>query len=117
MYMILFVLDDPDQLDDLLERWYAVGVRGATIIESTGINRRRNKNTPHMRYFFQSPGHLEEGHYTLVAIVPGEEMVQAVLQASEELVGDLDLPNTGVFAAWPLTHVKGVPPVNSPVDN
>jgi hypothetical protein len=108
MFMIMFVLDDPVQLDSLLETWEKVGIRGATIIESTGIHRRRKTILP-MRYVFQTSDNLEESHYTLLAIVETEALVQACLQATEQLVGNLDDPNTGVFAAWPLAVVKGLP--------
>lgn len=109
MFMILFVLDNPDQLDSTLEAWEKVGIRGATIIESTGINRLRRKQAIPMRYLFQSVGSVEVGHYTLLAIVEDEATVHACLQVTEALVGDLDRPNTGVFAAWPLSIIKGLP--------
>jgi len=108
MYMIMLVLDDPDQLDAVLQAWEGIGIRGATILESTGIQRLRRKNVP-MRYLFQTSGLVEEGHLTLFVIVEGEKMVQDCLSATEQIVTDLDGPNTGVFAAWPLTFVRGVP--------
>jgi hypothetical protein len=54
-------------------------------------------------------GSEEEQHVTLFVIVPGEAEVQTCLAAVEEVVGDLNGPNTGVMAAWPLSLVKGVP--------
>jgi hypothetical protein len=110
MYMIMCVLDDPDLLDQVLAAWESAGIRGATIVESTGIQRLRHANV-HMRFFFQQPQTVvEEGHLTLFVIVEGEQMVQDCLRATEQIVTDLDGPNTGVFAAWPLAFVRGVPP-------
>lgn len=108
MFMIFFVLDDPNRLDELLDAWEGAGVRGATIIESSGIHRRRKRFIP-MRYMFQAAGPIEQGHYTLTAIVEDENAVRACLQATEGLLGDLNLPNSGVFAAWPLAWVRGIP--------
>ena len=108
MYMIMFVLDNPDLLDQVLEAWENAGIRGATIVESTGIQRLRKQNIP-MRYLFQTPATIEEGHLTLFVIVESEQMAQSCLKATEQIVTDLDRPNTGVFAAWPLTLVRGVP--------
>lgn len=108
MYMIMLVLDNPDQLDKVLEAWEHAGIRGATIVESTGIQRLRRKNMP-MRYLFPTPGLIEEGHLTLFVIVEGEQLVQDCLHATEQIVTDLDGPNTGVFASWPLAFVRGVP--------
>ena len=108
MYMVMLVLDDLNHLDAVIEAWEQIGIRGATIIESTGIQRLKRKNVP-LRFLFQSTGLVEEGHYTLFVIVESDQMARACLKATEELVGDLDDPNTGVFAAWPLSIVKGVP--------
>lgn len=109
MYMILFVLDNPDRLEELLQSWDDVGIRGATIIESTGINRLR-RSYPHFRYVLGAH-QREEGHLTLVVMVRDENMVQACLGATEALIGDLDEPDTGIFTAWPLSLVKGLPPL------
>ena len=108
MYMIMLVLDDPNQLDALLHAWEGAGVRGATIVESTGIQRLRRVSLP-MRYIFQSAGPVEEGHLTLFVIVESEALVRTCLAATETITGDLDLPDTGVFAAWSLSVVKGLP--------
>lgn len=112
MFAILFVLDDPEKLDDILDAWYTVGISGATILESTGIQRRRAKrfNIP-IRYTFPPIASTEEGNYTLLTIVPDEASVQACLRAVESIVGNLDEPSTGIFTAWPIAVVKGVPPV------
>lgn len=112
MYMVMLVLDDPNRLDEALDAWEAIGVSGSTIIESTGVNRRRMARlagTTIMAGINRMISSAEESHFTLFVIVQDEQMVQACLEAIEGIVGDLDGPNTGVLAAWPLTFVKGVP--------
>ena len=109
MWMIFFVLDDPDRLDEVLEAWTQAGVRGVTILESSGYHRKRRKFIP-MRYAQLSDQDMVEGNCTLYAIVEHEATVEASLKATEALVGDLDQPNTGVFASWPLGMVKGLAP-------
>lgn len=112
MYMLLFVLDSPEYLDDILDAWDAIGVSGVTIIESTGINRRRRATqvgTPFMAGINRLMSGDEETHNTLFTIVQDETIVQKCLEAAESIVGDLDQPNSGVLAAWPITYVKGVP--------
>ena len=111
MYMIMFVLDDPTKLDALLERWYEIGIGGVTIAESTGFHRRRVQRAKLHLTFLMEPVSVggEEGNYTLYAMVPDQAMVEKCLSVTEQVVGDLDGPNTGVFSAWPLSTVKGVP--------
>lgn len=111
MQMIMFVLDDPNQLDAVLDAWRAVGVSGVTIAESIGAYRRQVRRVPG-RYLFGLPALAEcteQCQYTLFAIVPDSRTVDACLHAAEEIVGDLVEPNTGVFAAWKLSVAKGVP--------
>ena len=43
MYMIVLVLDNPDQLDKVLEAWMEAGVRGITVLDSTGVHRLREQ--------------------------------------------------------------------------
>ena len=105
MHMILLVLDDPDRLEEVLSAWERAGVEGATIIESTGLHRRKRHLA--MRYSFDT-GVQEEGHTTLFAMVPDLAVVERCLAATEAVVGDLDGPDTGVFAAWPVAVSKGV---------
>jgi hypothetical protein len=112
MYMVLFVLDDPALLNDVLDAWEEIGVSGVTIIESTGINRLRRARqvgTAFMAGINRLMSGDQEMHYTLLTIVRSEAIVEQCLKAAETIVGDLREPNTGVLATWPLTFVKGVP--------
>ncbi|MBI4926723.1 MAG: hypothetical protein HY835_03080 [Anaerolineae bacterium] len=110
MYMVMFILDDPMLLDDILDSWYAAGIHGATIFESTGIFRKRAKrlNIP-IRYNITHASTNYEGNVTLLAMVSNEEMVKACLEATEKVVGDLSRPHTGIFTSWPLSVSKGLP--------
>jgi hypothetical protein len=110
MYMIMFVLDDPDQLDTLLDAWVELGVSGITLVESSGFHRRR-AHVPGARYVGSLPDLVEEvarGSFTLFAAVADEALVQACFAATERIVGDLSQPNTGIIAAWPLSFGKGL---------
>jgi len=46
MFMVLCVIDDPGKVDEVLEALEAGGVTGATIMESTGLHRKRDKSIP-----------------------------------------------------------------------
>jgi nitrogen regulatory protein PII len=112
MYMVMFVLDDPSRLDEVLNAWEAAGIGGATIIESTGINRRKQAKlvgTSLMAGINRLMTSDEESHYTLFTIVPDESVVTRCLEAAQAVVGDLNKANTGILAAWPLSVVKGLP--------
>jgi nitrogen regulatory protein PII len=112
MQMIMFVLDDPNQLDAVLDAWHAVGVSGVTIVESIGSYRRGHARRVRGRYLYGLPGLrecTEQCQYILFAIVPDSRTVDVCLDAAEKIVGDLTEPNTGVLVAWELSRAKGVP--------
>lgn len=111
MFMVMLVLDNPQQLDAVLQAWHEIGIPGATIIQSTGAHRQKITRIGG-RYFMGlgQPTTVEEGHYTLFVVVESEEMVNTCLDATETVTGNLDEPNTGVLMAWPLIKVKGFPP-------
>ena len=119
MYIIMFVLDEHQKLDPLLEAWEKAGITGVTIIESTGIQRRRQKKRVlGMRNIIAPVGTSDEkGNYTLMTIVQDESLINACIEATEAVVGDLYGPDTGVLAAWPLTHSLGVPKQQTEGDN
>lgn len=116
MHMVMFVLDDPNRLDEVLDAWDSIGVSGVTILESTGINRRRRARqvgSMFMAGINRLMSSDQESHYTLFTVVHDRETVQRCIAAAEKIVGDLALPNSGVLASWQLDLVKGVPPASS----
>lgn len=107
-YFVMYILDDPTLLEDMVEAWVSGGIRGATIIESTGMYRLQRKLIS-MSYLYESDHASEKDNVTIMAIVQDEATAEKCLQITESVVGDLDKPNTGIFAAWPTSIVKGLP--------
>lgn len=113
-YLVVLVLDDVNREPDVFDAWEGVGVGGITIIESTGLGRIRQREglrddlplMPSLRSLLHG---REERHRTIFSIVEGEEKVEALISATEAIVGELSEPNTGVLFALPLSHVAGVP--------
>lgn len=113
-YLVTLVLDDVNRGPDVFDAWERAGVGGITIIESTGLGRVRQREglrddlplMPSLRALLHG---REEHHRTLFSIVEGEEMVKALIAATEAIVGELSGPNTGILFALPLSHVAGVP--------
>lgn len=118
VFAVMLVLDNPSLLDQVLEVWQKIGVRGVTIFESTGYHRVISKRTRiPARFRFASFTPLdfggEEGNYTLLTMVDGVDMIKRCVEAAETVVGNLDDPNTGILAAWQLHYVKGLPPLDA----
>ena len=113
MYLILFVLNDPDRLEDLLIAWEENGVQGATVLFSTGLGRIRELDgwrddmplIPSLRDFYELPENMNR---TIFTIVKDEAQVDAIVAATKKVVGELDERETGLFLALPVARAYGV---------
>jgi len=45
MYLVLMVIDDPAKVDNVLDQLKIGGIAGATIVESTGLHRKRKRGS------------------------------------------------------------------------
>ena len=111
-FLVVLVLDDPDLSYTLLDAWEEAGVRGVTILESSGIGRVRRAALrddmplmPSLRNIMRGE---EEHHRTFFSVVDSEEQVEALAEAAQRVVGDFSQPNTGVIFAVPIAHVHGL---------
>jgi nitrogen regulatory protein P-II 1 len=112
MYLILLVIDNPDQLEDLLIAWEEAGVPSATVLFSTGMGRIRNLGgwrddmplIPSLRDFYEAPENLNR---TIFATANTEGQVDAVVAATRKVVGDLDKGKTGLLLVLPVARVYG----------
>jgi nitrogen regulatory protein PII len=115
MYMVLFVLHDPDKLSALLDSWESIGLPGVTILHSTGLGRYRSHASlwddmplfPGLDDFYD---HEELFSRTLFTILPESIEPDQVLEATQKVVGDLNQPDRGLLVVLPLTKVYGLRP-------
>jgi len=113
MNLILFVLHDPEKLQDVLTAWEEVGVNGATVFNSTGMGRILKTQAlredmplmPSIDDFFPHPEHES---CTLFTVIKDEAMIEKIAMATESVVGDLDGPDTGFLVALPTAAAYGI---------
>lgn len=113
MYMLLFVLNNPDLLDNLLNAWEEAGVSGVTVLPSTGLGRIRQEEglrddlplIPSLADFYH---HRSDLNHTLFTVVESDDLVQRVVNATQRIVGDLDEPENGILVILPTLSVHGL---------
>ena len=112
MYFVLFILHNTDLLKDLINAWQNEGVRGATVLFSTGLGRLQQKQgarddiplMPSLDDFYEMP---EMFSRTIFTLVEDQAVVDRLLQATQQVVGDLDNFDTGVFLVLPVLQAYG----------
>lgn len=111
-YLVVLVLDNPDRCQDILDAWEGAGAKGITILESTGIGRVRKSGLRDDFPLMPSLGDLFESgethNRTLFSVVDGLDAAHALVGAAQNIVGDLEKPNTGLLFVAPLLEVHGL---------
>jgi len=111
-FMVVFVLDNPDQCSHILDAWEAAGIRGVTILESAGLGRVRKAglrdDLPLMPSLSELFRHTETSHRTLFSVVKSQDQIDAIVEATQEIVGDLEQENTGFLFVLPVSQVYGL---------
>ncbi|MGE5587224.1 MAG: P-II family nitrogen regulator [Clostridia bacterium] len=109
MQALFLVLNKTEQLNQVLKTLYDCGVRGATIMNSTGMGRQLSRQVP----IFASLGYLTDGdrpyNYTVFAVMK-DDKVPRVIDALNRLLGDLSRPGTGILFTVPVGTVVGLAP-------
>lgn len=113
MYLVTFVLHNPDLIEELLEAWNKIGVDGATVLFSSGMGRLRQKQgmrddlplIPSLDDFYEAPQTLGR---TIFTVIKDEAMIETILAATQTLVGDLNKPETGILIVTPILRAYGL---------
>lgn len=117
MYLILFVLHDINLCEEVLEAWEEAGIRGVTILPSTGLARFREAALREDLPLFPSLGNIfkqsENLNRTFFTVVDNDRTVDKLVKATENVIGDLCQPNTGILIVLPVARVYGLQSSNN----
>jgi nitrogen regulatory protein P-II 1 len=109
--LLVMVLDDPALLNEVLEAWTDAGVRGITVLDSTGVARLRRRaarnDLPTFLGFCRLWRTDQYCHCTLFAVV-NAEIVERVVPVTTAIVGDFNAPHTGILLTLPVGQVWGL---------
>jgi nitrogen regulatory protein P-II 1 len=112
MKMILFVLNDPSRLLELLNAWKKAGAGGATVLFSTGMGRLHQGAAlrddlplmPSLSDFFVQNEELSRTIFTIIR----DDLVETIITVTEKVVGDLNKPGSGILIVLPTDSVHGL---------
>jgi CBS domain-containing protein len=109
IHLLIVILDDLGLMPDLLQAWQAIGVPGATILESAGAYRASTWLSRVGLGAFDRLFEAEEVRRRtfLIAIETDELLAQAIAEA-ERVVGGFDRPNSGLLLVLPVAQVRGL---------
>jgi nitrogen regulatory protein P-II 1 len=111
-YLVVLIVDDPDDCPRILDAWSEIGVSGATILDSTGMGRIKKAGLrddfpliPSLEDFLAV---REEPHRTILSVVEDEALVDKMAAVARHTIGDLDEPHTGFLFVVPVLKAYGL---------
>lgn len=113
MNLILFILHEPSKLRAVMEAWNNAGVCGITVYASSGYKRITSSDIlrddlPLIFNIEDLSKDEEKTNRTLISIVKDDATVDRVVEATQQITGDLDNPNTGILTVIPVSRVYGL---------
>jgi nitrogen regulatory protein PII len=111
-FLVVLIVDNPDDCPAILNDWDAAGIRGVTILESTGMGRLRRlgmlEDIPLMPSMSDLLESGEVHHRTLFSVVEDEAKVDQMVAIAEKILGNLDEDHTGFLFVVPVVRVYGL---------
>lgn len=104
--LFVIILDQPSLVDELLTGFLDLGVRGATVVETRGMGSIIRQDMP----IFAGLASLfpENTGSRMVVSVMAESLIDQVFALVEEIVGELDKPNSAVCFTLPVDEFRGI---------
>ncbi len=110
MKCLFIILNDVDLLDELLTQLGETGVKGATILSSTGMARQLFLNGEDEPNFIGSLRHFlnpdRRESKTIMCVLEDEQLV-AAKAVVKKVMKDFSQPDTGIMFSIPVNDVEG----------
>jgi len=111
-YLVVLIVDNPDDYHPILSAWEELGITGVTVLESTGLGRIKkaglNDDLPLMPSLDDFLGVREEPHRTLLSVVKDQDQVDKMVDSAQQVIGNLDDPHTGFLFVVPVIEAFGL---------
>lgn len=112
MNALFIVLNKPDYLEELLEEFIEIGVKGATILESQGMGFAMNHggygNEPFFGKIRSMIDNSRPYNKTIFAVIEDEETLANAVKATKRVLGDIYEPGIGMMFTMPVNNVYGM---------
>jgi nitrogen regulatory protein PII len=110
MTLLIFICNQPDKLEEVLEGFLEVGVTGATVIDTVGMGQILSTEVPifaGFRALFRGASTVNK---TILSVIDDPAKVQEALDIIDEIFGGLDQPGSGIVFTVPIENVRGLAP-------
>jgi len=110
MQLFVFILNRTEKLEDLLAEFVRVGLKGATVLSSTGMARVLMEHDDDLPLIgsLRNVLYPERAKNHTIFTVLDDDQVDCAVAAVERVVGDICQKDTGIIFTVPISFTKGL---------
>ncbi len=112
MNVLFIVLNEVEYLDDILDAFVDIGVRGATIFDSQGMGSALTASGGGKEPFFGVLRNLldESRPYnkTIFTVIKDDKILEDAIKIVKDIVGDIYKPGVGMMFTLPIGNIYGM---------
>lgn len=112
MNVLFIVLNKSEYLDDILDSFVEIGVRGATIIDSQGMGSALTDNNSSNEPFFGVLRNLLDNsrpyNKTIFTVIKDDVILKEAINAVKDIVVDIYEPGVGMMFTLPIGNIYGM---------
>ena len=112
MNVLFIVLNEIEYLDEILDSFVEIGVRGATILDSQGMGSViTNSGGGREPFFGAIRSFLDNSrpyNKTIFTVIEDEELLLKAVHTVKGIVGDITKPGVGMMFTLPVKNVYGM---------
>ncbi len=109
MKALFLILNKTEKLNDVLEAYVKVGIKGATVVDSQGMGSALSEsNLPMFGGFLRTVlDNNRPFNKVIFSVVKDEEVLNDAIAAVENILGDMSKPGVGLMFVMPVDRVVG----------
>ena len=107
MKLLVFFLNKEEYLEEILEAFLELNIKGATILDSVGMGSIMAQDIPIFAGFKNLLQGSRPANKTILTVIP-ENLVQPAIKAIEQIVGSLEDPGRGLLIVLNVEQIFGL---------
>ena len=107
MKLLVFILNKEEFLEEILEAFLELNIKGATILDSVGMGSILAQDIPIFAGFKNLLQGSRPANKTILTVIP-EDLVRPAINAIEQIVGSLKEPGRGLLFVLNVDEVFGI---------
>jgi nitrogen regulatory protein PII len=108
MKLLVFIVNDENYLEEILEAYVEAGISRATILDSEGMGRFLSYEIPLFAGFKDFMKGNKPYNKTILSVIEDEALLDQLVPLVEKTIGSLEQPGTGLMFTLPVDWARGI---------